>query len=163
MLCKLTKQEATWEIKMMTSKPVYCCCYLLCRFAIRINLCDYAAILWPGYKSYVERDGKWEIVIYVGLEVLTAVVMKSSSFSSYTPVEVNRLFGGTVRFHLQGRRVSQARKQYEAVSACCLSRANLSGLLFNTEDGGDIFFGNIGWFLIILYTQNIEFLDRSLY
>jgi hypothetical protein len=44
-------------------------------------------------------------------EVLTAVVMKSSTFwyiTPFSPLEVNRHFGGTFRLHLQGRRINQA-------------------------------------------------------
>jgi hypothetical protein len=53
----------------------------------------------------------------VGIEILTAVVMKSTIFWDITPcspLEVNRRFGGTYRFHLQGRRISGARNQPES-------------------------------------------------
>jgi hypothetical protein len=43
---------------------------------------------------------------YVGFDVLTAVVMKSTIFRDITPcspLSVNRRFGGTYRLHLQGR------------------------------------------------------------
>jgi hypothetical protein len=53
----------------------------------------------------------------VEFEVLTAVVMKSSIFWDTTPcspLKVNRHFGGIVRLHLQGRRVSEARNQRES-------------------------------------------------
>jgi hypothetical protein len=52
----------------------------------------------------------------VGFEVLTAADMKLSIFWDITPcssLKVNRCFGGTYRFHLQGRRIIQAGKQYE--------------------------------------------------
>jgi hypothetical protein len=51
-------------------------------------------------------------------EVLTAVVMKSSTFRDITPcspVIVNRRFGGTCCLHLQGRRISQARSQHARI------------------------------------------------
>jgi hypothetical protein len=54
---------------------------------------------------------------YVGFEVITAVVMKSSVFWDITPcgpLKVNRHFGGTFRLHLHGRRISQARNQHES-------------------------------------------------
>jgi hypothetical protein len=41
----------------------------------------------------------------VGFEVLTAVVMKSTVFwdvTPYSPLEVNRCFGGTYHLHFQG-------------------------------------------------------------
>jgi hypothetical protein len=43
--------------------------------------------------------------------------MKNSIFwntTPYTPLKVNRRFGETCRFHLQGRSISQARNQHEA-------------------------------------------------
>jgi hypothetical protein len=48
----------------------------------------------------------------VGLEVLTAVIMKSTIFWDVTPCSpssVNRSFGETYRLHLQGRKISRAR------------------------------------------------------
>jgi hypothetical protein len=50
-------------------------------------------------------------------EVLTAVVMKSSIFwdiMSCSTLKVNRHFGGTCHLHLQGQRISQAKKQCES-------------------------------------------------
>jgi hypothetical protein len=58
-------------------------------------------------------------MIHVGFEVLTAVVMKSPIFWDITPcspLQLNRRFEGTCRLHLQGRKISQGRNQYEAVS-----------------------------------------------
>jgi hypothetical protein len=55
---------------------------------------------------------------YVLFEVITAVVMKSSVFCDImpcTPLKVNRRCEGTC-LHLEGRRISQARNQYEASS-----------------------------------------------
>jgi hypothetical protein len=57
--------------------------------------------------------------ISVGVEVLTAVVMKSSVFCDITPcspLKVNQSFGGTCRLHLQDRRISQAKNQHETGS-----------------------------------------------
>jgi hypothetical protein len=53
----------------------------------------------------------------LGCKVLTAVVMKSSVFwdiTPFSPLKVNRRFGGTRRLHVQGRRISQARNQRKA-------------------------------------------------
>jgi hypothetical protein len=53
---------------------------------------------------------------YLGLEALTAVVMKCSTFwdiTPHSPLKVNQSFGGTYSLHLQSRRISQARKQRE--------------------------------------------------
>jgi hypothetical protein len=62
---------------------------------------------------------------HVGLEVLTPVVMKSSIFwdiASWSPVKVNRRFGG---------------------STCYLLYAGfLFGLMFDPEDRGDMFLRN---------------------
>jgi hypothetical protein len=47
-------------------------------------------------------------------------------------VKANRLFGAAYRLHLQGRRVS------------LLTAGFLLGLLFNPEDGSDVFRRNVG-------------------
>jgi hypothetical protein len=52
--------------------------------------------------------------MYVGFEVLAAVVMKSTIFwhiTSCSPLSVNRRFGGTYHLHLQGVRINRARNQ----------------------------------------------------
>jgi hypothetical protein len=67
----------------------------------------------------------WEIIftvkhcmkfqIYIQFEVLTAVTMKSTTFWDVTlcsTVQVNWCFRGTYCLHLQGQRVSQARRQH---------------------------------------------------
>jgi hypothetical protein len=48
---------------------------------------------------------------------------KEFCLKGYNSVKVNQHFGGTCYFHLQGRRISQARNQHEAVStqSCLLS------------------------------------------
>jgi hypothetical protein len=72
---------------------------------------------------------------------LTNSELESSIFGDITPcsqLNANRRYGGTCRFHLQSRKVSQV----EPCFACCLHHAGFS--LFNTEDGGDIFFRNVG-------------------
>jgi hypothetical protein len=49
------------------------------------------------------------VLSYVRFEVLTAVVMKSSTFSDIkqcSPLKINRRLGGTCRLHLQNRRIS---------------------------------------------------------
>jgi hypothetical protein len=58
---------------------------------------------------------------FVGFEVLTAVVMKSSVFwdarvTMCSLLGVDQSFGGTCRPHLQDRRVSQAKYQHETGS-----------------------------------------------
>jgi hypothetical protein len=76
---------------------------------------------------------------YLGFEVLTAVDVNSSMFRDMTPsspLEADRHFGGTCRFHLQGRRIS---------SACYLIQAGfLLGLVFDPEVGDDMFLRNVG-------------------
>jgi hypothetical protein len=51
------------------------------------------------------------VTYYVGFEVLTAVVMKSTNFwdiMTCSSLRVNRRFEGTYRLHLHGRRISRA-------------------------------------------------------
>jgi hypothetical protein len=78
---------------------------------------------------------------YVGFEVLTAMIMKSSIFWNVTPsspLKVNLHSGGTCHFHLQGRRISQARNQ-QSFACTCLHADFLLGLFFSSEGGGDMF------------------------
>jgi hypothetical protein len=52
----------------------------------------------------------------VGLEVLSAVVLKSTIFSDITqcsPLKIDRCFGGIYLLRLQGRRTSRARNRRE--------------------------------------------------
>jgi hypothetical protein len=58
----------------------------------------------------------------------------------YSQLKTNLCFGGKIRFNLQGRRVSQARNQHADGS----KQGLLLGLLFNLEDGGNIFPRNVG-------------------
>jgi hypothetical protein len=74
--------------------------------------------------------------------------MKSTIFwdiRSCSPMSVNRRFGGTYRLHLQDRRISRARNQFasRALLAPCFHAGFLLGLLFDPEDGVDMFFRNI--------------------
>jgi hypothetical protein len=53
------------------------------------------------------------MLFYVGFVVLTEVVMKSTIFwgiTPYSPLSVNRHFGGTYRLHLHGRKNKLSRK-----------------------------------------------------
>jgi hypothetical protein len=73
----------------------------------------------------------------VGFEVLTAVIMKTTIFCDRTPcspLKVNQRFGGTCRLHLQGRR--------RTVLAICFHTGFLLGLLFCSEDGGNMLLRN---------------------
>jgi hypothetical protein len=82
----------------------------------------------------------------VELEVLTAVVMKSSVFWGETPyslLKVNGSFGRTCRLHLQSRRISLTRNQHDA-SRTALRAGLLLGLFFDPEDEGNIFLRNVG-------------------
>jgi hypothetical protein len=87
------------------------------------------------------------------VEVSTAVVTKSSIFwhiATRSSVKVNRRFGRKQGLRLTGRRVSQARNQLYLLpvscrfTACFLIHAGF--LLFDPEDGGDMFRLNVGYF-----------------
>jgi hypothetical protein len=59
----------------------------------------------------------------------------------YNPAKVIRIFGATYHLQLQGRRERQARNQQESGP---LIRADfLLDLLFDPEDGGDMFLRNV--------------------
>jgi hypothetical protein len=59
----------------------------------------------------------------------------------FSPLKVNRRFGGMCRLQLHGRRINQARSYREAGFACYLLHAGfLLGCLLDPEDGGDMDF-----------------------
>jgi hypothetical protein len=58
---------------------------------------------------------------YVGFEIITAVIMKSIIFWNkmpWSPLSVNRGFGGTYSLHLQGRRNKLSKKPACQLLAC---------------------------------------------
>jgi hypothetical protein len=64
-----------------------------------------------------------EIIYFI---VLNNIILMSSVFwdiRAYTPLKVNRNYGGTCRLHPQGRRISQARNQHEVGSMQALLTA----------------------------------------
>jgi hypothetical protein len=69
---------------------------------------------------------------------------------------MNGHFGRTCRLHLQGRKISQAGNQHEAIS-----KKNLLYLYFNPEDDDGIFVRNVG--LLLRTTQRYILEDRSLH
>jgi hypothetical protein len=80
----------------------------------------------------------------VGFEILTAVVMKSSTFWDITlcsSLKVDRRFGETCDLHLQYRRISHARNQHQVRRNSCWL---LLGLFFDPENRGDMFLQNVG-------------------
>jgi hypothetical protein len=74
------------------------------------------------------------LILVVGFEVITAVVMKSSvhrDMALGSPVKVNRRLGGTRRFNF--------------CSAYYLLHPSLLFGLFCPEDGGDVCLRNVAW------------------
>jgi hypothetical protein len=71
--------------------------------------------------------------------------------TSYSLLTVNQRFGRTSHLHFQG---------WRAWTAYCLLHASfLLGILFNPEDGGDMFLRNVGWFstdYIAIYPRTLE-------
>jgi hypothetical protein len=103
---------------------------------------------------------------FVGCEILTAVVMKSSIFWDITPcspLKVNWRFGGTCRLHLQGQRISKARNKRERwwqAKLCLL----LLDLFFDPKDGRDMFLRKVGWLAtdyMALYSRRQNSLKKS--
>jgi hypothetical protein len=93
------------------------------------------------YPQHQTKTRSWD----VALEVLTAVVSVFRDMRPCSPLKVNRRYGGTCRFHLQGWRTSQERNQL----ATCFRAGFLLGLFFDTEDGGDMFFRFHGLYGVI--------------
>jgi hypothetical protein len=68
------------------------------------------------------------VMVFVGFEVLTAVVMKSAVFCDIvpcSPFEVNQRLGWIYCLHPQGRRITRARKQRESSCLCLPSTFRL--------------------------------------
>jgi hypothetical protein len=79
-------------------------------------------------------------VAIVRFEVLAALNTKITIFwdiTPYSPLNVNRRFGGTYRLHLQGRKISQT------LLVTCFHAGFLPGLFFDPEDEGDMFLRNV--------------------
>jgi hypothetical protein len=83
--------------------------------------------------------------MFIGFEVLTAVVMKSSVVRDITLsslLEDNRYFGRTCRLHLHGQRISQARTQLNAcftlVSGLAYSSTLKMEATFSSETSGHL-------------------------
>jgi hypothetical protein len=64
-------------------------------------------------------------------------------YNGVYPLNVNRRFGGTCRLHLKGRGIFQARNQSSALYM--LHVGVLLVLVFEPDDGGDMFLRNVGW------------------
>jgi hypothetical protein len=89
--------------------------------------------------SVVCPDGLSSFV-FVGFEVLTEVVMKSTILWDITPcsaLKINRRFGGTCRKKPAWKQVALLVTYFHA--------GFLLGLLFDSEDGNDMFLRNVGW------------------
>jgi hypothetical protein len=74
-------------------------------------------------RDHVLQPYQITCTIIVGFGVLTAVIMKIYTFwyiTSCVLVQFGRRVGGTCRLYLQGRRVSQTRKQ-QAHAIYCLA------------------------------------------
>jgi hypothetical protein len=64
---------------------------------------------------------RWNLVVF---ELLTVVVMKSTVFWDImpcSPLKVNQRFRGAYHLHLQGRRISRARNQWQALLVSCVA------------------------------------------
>jgi hypothetical protein len=76
--------------------------------------------------------------------MLTAMDMKSSIFWDIPPcilLKDNKGFRRKYLLHLQGWRISRARKQFAKQNK---RLAEIFGLFLDPEDGGDIFLRNVG-------------------
>jgi hypothetical protein len=89
--------------------------------------------------------------------------MKNNSIfwniASFSPLKINRRFGGICSLHLQGRRIIQARNQYGYVY-CLLPASFLLRLFFIPENGCNMFIRNVGWLSMdytVLYPRRWNF------
>jgi hypothetical protein len=81
----------------------------------------------------------------VGSQQLTASATAWSfwDITPCSPRKVNRPFGRTCRYHIQGRRISRARNQRE--SSGKQKAWYLARLFFDPEDGSNMLLQNAGW------------------
>jgi hypothetical protein len=82
-----------------------------CYIRLEIQLCTCPSVRCSHLRA--------EVPFWKQSKVLTAVVIKSSIFRDIipcSPLKINQRFGGTCRFNLQYRRISQARNQHEVGS-----------------------------------------------
>jgi hypothetical protein len=81
------------------------------------------------------------LLLFAGFEVLPPAVMKFNIFWDIVPCSpyMSLCFGGTYHLHLQGRKSA---KQETTCSCWFLAR-----LIFNPEDGGDMFLRNISSYM----------------
>jgi hypothetical protein len=81
------------------------------------------------------------VLFYVFMKFSNMFLIKKSciflGIMSCSLVKVNQHFGGTCNLHFQSQRVSQGRKQQER------GRKLWLGLLFDPEDGSDMFLQNV--------------------
>jgi hypothetical protein len=88
--------------------------------------------------NYIYLTDKWSMLL------ISILAMKSSIFwdiTPYSPLKVNRRFGGTCCLHLQSRRISRGSLQ---LTTCF--HAGFLLVLFDPEDGGFMFLRNVRWF-----------------
>jgi hypothetical protein len=104
------------------------------------NICVFSASLRRYLKGLLESRLPAKFCRYcVGSEVITAVLIKTSVFWNITPqsqLKVNRRFGIICSYHLQGRRVIQAK-----LLAACFMPISLFDLIFSPEFEDDMFSG----------------------
>jgi hypothetical protein len=122
--------------------------------------------MWGTENSYIQNDvlihpTVWSLITFIHrwhsepsfhrgkCELRTLWGMKSNIFWDITPcspLNVNRRFGGTYHLHLPGRRINRARNQCESrwQTWLCFHPDFLLCLLFDPEDGGDMFLRNVG-------------------
>jgi hypothetical protein len=87
------------------------------------------------------------MMLMYDFEVPTAFVIKISIFwniTPFSPLKIDRRFGGTCRFQLQGLRISKASNNRDVGRKQALLAGFLLGLLFGTEVGSDRLLRNFG-------------------
>jgi hypothetical protein len=102
-------------------------------------------VLWRAVENIHHRLNKKMQQEYL-IEYTTQVKDWISIFwdtTQYSPLKVNRCFGGTCRLHPQGRRINQTRNQRESRCQAELSCWFSFGLFLDLEDVGSMFLRNV--------------------
>jgi hypothetical protein len=130
---------------------IWVCLHLIVRYGVEYMLIDIDPVILCFLRTWLfnftamlcwyknQRDYDDEFIFW--------------DITSCNLLKIDRRFGGTCRFHLQGRRISQARNWRQGRWLVCSppKACFLLGLFFDPEDSGNMFLQNISW-LSIDYT-----------
>jgi hypothetical protein len=118
-------------------------------------------------------DGKCYCTLYISLSPCPDVrKCQTRSLHDFflkvmpcSPLKVNQRFGGTNRFYLRSRRISQIKDEHGTCSKRALLHIGLLlGLSFGSENWGNMFLRNVDWLSVdcmALYPRLYDFITAA--